>query len=129
MPSRLVLPEILKELYSGGVDPKAITVVFSLGSHRKHTEDEKKYLVGEEIYSKIKCLDSDAKDFVNLGRTTKGTPDNAKHAVKNGGIIILVASCKEGFGDDVFESWMLNSNSSFQMPPSQASLIAISASL
>ncbi|MBC7190465.1 nickel-dependent lactate racemase [Candidatus Aerophobetes bacterium] len=37
--------------------------------------------------------------------------DNAKYAVKEGGTIILVAECKEGFGDRVFEKWMLEATS------------------
>ena len=37
--------------------------------------------------------------------------DNAKHAVKKGGIIILVASCIEGLGEKVFERWMLGASS------------------
>ncbi|NYT00203.1 MAG: nickel-dependent lactate racemase [Methanocellales archaeon] len=32
--------------------------------------------------------------------------DNAKHAVVEGGSIILVAECPEGLGNDVFESWI-----------------------
>lgn len=43
---------------------------------------------------------------LNLYQTQKAL-DNAKHAVRDGGIIILVGSCKEGLGEDVFEDWML----------------------
>jgi nickel-dependent lactate racemase len=32
--------------------------------------------------------------------------DNAKHAVKDGGIIILVGACEEGLGNANFERWM-----------------------
>jgi len=31
--------------------------------------------------------------------------DNAFHAVKPGGVIILAASCREGFGEKTFEAW------------------------
>ncbi len=31
--------------------------------------------------------------------------DNAKHAVKPGGVIILIGCAKEGFGEEVFEEW------------------------
>ncbi len=37
--------------------------------------------------------------------------DNAKHAVMEGGSIILVAECPEGLGNDVFESWVNEANS------------------
>jgi nickel-dependent lactate racemase len=42
---------------------------------------------------------------LNLYQTQKAL-DNAKHAVKDGGIVILIGSCKEGFGNPVFEKWM-----------------------
>ena len=31
--------------------------------------------------------------------------DNAKHAVRKGGVIVLIGCAKEGFGEDVFERW------------------------
>ncbi len=42
---------------------------------------------------------------INLYQSQKGL-DNAKHAVKEDGIIILCASAKEGFGEKTFETWM-----------------------
>ena len=47
---------------------------------------------------------------LNLYQTQKAL-DNAKHAVKDGGVIILVGSCKEGMGEHVFEEWMTKSPS------------------
>lgn len=44
---------------------------------------------------------------LNLYQTQKAL-DNAKHAVKKGGTIILIGSCKEGLGEKVFEEWMLS---------------------
>lgn len=43
---------------------------------------------------------------LNLYQTQKAL-DNAKHAVRKGGVIILIGSCREGFGENVFERWML----------------------
>jgi nickel-dependent lactate racemase len=74
MPSRLVLPELIRELTAGGSQYKDISVVFALGSHRAHSEEEKKYLMGEEIYGKISCVDSSVTDCVYLGMTSRGTP-------------------------------------------------------
>jgi nickel-dependent lactate racemase len=42
---------------------------------------------------------------LNLYQTQKAL-DNAKHAVKKGGIIVLIGSCKEGLGEKTFEEWM-----------------------
>lgn len=74
MPSKVVLPEIIEELLKAGVEYKDITVVFALGSHRKHTEDEMKYLAGEEVYNKVRCIDSDVNDCIRMGTTNGGTP-------------------------------------------------------
>ena len=42
---------------------------------------------------------------INLYQAQKAL-DNAKHAVREGGIIILVAECLEGFGEEVFHDWL-----------------------
>lgn len=42
---------------------------------------------------------------LNLYQTQKAL-DNAKHAVKEGGAVILLGSCAEGFGESHFEEWM-----------------------
>ena len=47
---------------------------------------------------------------INLYQTQKAL-DNAKHAVKPGGIIILAGACGEGLGERVFEDWMMASHS------------------
>ena len=44
---------------------------------------------------------------LNLYQTQKAL-DNARHAVRKGGIIILIGSCREGLGEKVFEEWMLS---------------------
>jgi len=53
--SKIILPYIIEELHKGNIKNENITIVLALGSHRKHTEEEKRYLVGDEIYEKIKC--------------------------------------------------------------------------
>lgn len=47
---------------------------------------------------------------INLYQTQKAL-DNARHAVVKGGVIILIGSCREGFGENVFERWMLGAAS------------------
>jgi nickel-dependent lactate racemase len=74
MPTSIALPPVVDELLEAGVKHEDITVVFALGSHRKHTEEEKKYLVGEDLYGKIRCVDSDVNRCKMLGTTTSGTP-------------------------------------------------------
>ncbi len=42
---------------------------------------------------------------LNLYQTQKAL-DNAGHAVKPGGVVVLMGSCKEGLGETVFSEWM-----------------------
>lgn len=74
MPTYTVMPVLLAELYSAGISPEDITLVFALGSHRCHTEEEKKHLAGEKAFNEIKCIDGDVNDCVHIGVTQHGTP-------------------------------------------------------
>jgi nickel-dependent lactate racemase len=47
---------------------------------------------------------------INLYQAHKAI-ENASHAVKTGGTIILAAECREGFGNTTFESWTKNASS------------------
>jgi nickel-dependent lactate racemase len=47
---------------------------------------------------------------INLYQAHKAI-ENASHAVKTGGAIVVVAECPEGFGNTTFESWMKNASS------------------
>ena len=51
---------------------------------------------------------------LNLYQTQKAL-DNAKHAVRPGGAIILIGSCKEGLGSKVFEEWLLSAPTAHSM--------------
>ena len=74
MPTYKVMPALLDELYAAGVAKEDITLVFALGSHRKHTPEEQKKLAGERAWQEIRCIDGDADDCILLGTTKAGTP-------------------------------------------------------
>ena len=74
MPTYEVLPPILDELYSAGVKPSDITLVFACGSHRHHSETEMRKLAGDRAWNEIRCVDSDPDDCINFGYTKHGTP-------------------------------------------------------
>ncbi|MHB1392502.1 MAG: nickel-dependent lactate racemase family protein [Clostridia bacterium] len=76
MPSKVVLPPLLEELHVAGIPDEDITIVSALGSHRKHTEEEMKYLAGEEICKRVRCIDLDVNVCAPLGITSTGTPVN-----------------------------------------------------
>jgi len=74
LPSYQILPAILDELDAAGVQMADVTVVFALGAHRFHTEAEMRKLVGEAVFSRVRCMDGDPSDCVSLGVTKMGTP-------------------------------------------------------
>lgn len=73
-PSNILIPPIINELNNAGISDKDIKIVFGLGYHRKQTEDEKRKLIGDDIYKRIKCIDHDINDCIYIGRTKRGTP-------------------------------------------------------
>ena len=50
----------------------------------------------------------------NLYQTQKAL-DNAKHAVRKGGTVILIGACNEGLGSKVFEEWLVNAPTAHSM--------------
>src|SRR5580700_3888457 len=71
----LMLPPIIDTLNAAGVPDRDIFIVFALGIHRRQTEDERKLIAGEEIYSRIRCFDHIATDdatLVEIGTTSFG---------------------------------------------------------
>ena len=51
---------------------------------------------------------------INMYQAQKAL-DNAKHAIKDGGIIIWIAECSEGLGEKHFEDWMTGHEKSSDM--------------
>jgi nickel-dependent lactate racemase len=47
---------------------------------------------------------------INLYQAHKAL-ENAVHAVREGGIVVLVAECGEGYGNRTFEAWMMEAHS------------------
>ena len=74
MPTWKVMPALLDELYDAGVKREDITLVFALGSHRCHTEEEQRHLAGDRAWSEITCVDGNTADCVHIGVTSRGTP-------------------------------------------------------
>jgi len=92
VPSYKILPAILEELAGAGVEDRDITVVFALGSHRAHSEEDKKYLVGEAVYNRVRCIDSDETDCVHMGETPRGTPVDIFRPVAQADVRICVGN-------------------------------------
>ena len=92
LPSYDVLPAVLDELYRAGAKTEDITVVLALGTHRQHTEEEKKCLVGKRCYEGVRCVDSDPDDCVRLGVTSRGTPVDITRIVADADFRICVGN-------------------------------------
>jgi len=80
-PTATILPPVLDELYAAGVKPEDITLVFALGSHRRHTTQEMRKLAGERAFNEINCVDGDSEDVVRLGVSNMGTPADITRVV------------------------------------------------
>lgn len=86
------------------------------GDHRLAHREGCRFL--DEIYRKPLSKAADivlvspggAPKDLNLYQAQKAL-DNARNAVKPGGVIILIGSCQEGLGERVFEQWMTQSPS------------------
>lgn len=93
MPSYKVLPTVIEELKSAGVDENDITIILALGIHRKHSEEEKRQLVGEDVYySNISVIDSDKENCIRLGFCSNGTPVDIFEPVLNADIRIALGN-------------------------------------
>jgi len=74
--TRTYLPFLLDELNKLGVPNENMFIVFTVGTHRKHSAEEHQKLVGHEVYDRIKVFDHEARDksqHVYLGTTSRGT--------------------------------------------------------
>ncbi len=90
------LPILAEELQKGGVELKDITLLCALGTHRPHSEEEKKQLAGS-LYGKCAFVDHDCDDsgnLVSVGTTRRGTEVElnriaveADHVILTGGIV------------------------------------------
>ena len=88
MPSKICLPPLIKRLNKAGVKNSDILIVFALGSHRPHTEQEMRYLVGDEVFDSIECVDSNPEQCVRVGVTSCGTAVDIFDRVVNSDFII-----------------------------------------
>jgi nickel-dependent lactate racemase len=88
----LLLPPILDTLNAAGVPDRDIFIVFALGIHRLQTDEERKLIVGEQIFSRIRCFDhisTDDANLVEIGTTSFGNRVEINREVWEADRIIL----------------------------------------
>ena len=91
MPTWEVIPFILEELAFSRIPDEDVTLIFALGSHRPHTEEEQRHLAGK-AFDIIQCVDSDPSDCVHLGVTRSGTPVDITRVVAEADKIICLGN-------------------------------------
>ncbi|TDT45648.1 nickel-dependent lactate racemase [Fonticella tunisiensis] len=99
------LIHIVNYLNAQGIGDKDISILIALGSHRPSTEEEKKAIVGDDVYNRIAIYDHNCFDETKLcylGESSFGTPIyinekviNADRVILTGGIVFHLFA---GFG-------------------------------
>jgi len=90
-PAYLILPSVLDELKSAGVNQANIKILIALGTHRPATKQEIIKKVGKDVYEEYEVLNCDwrrEEELVNLGKTPSGTPIEVNKQVLNSDFVI-----------------------------------------
>jgi len=88
----LLLPPIVNTLNAAGIPDADIFIVFALGIHRLQTDDERRVIVGDEIFNRLRMFDHVATDdhaMVEVGTTSFGNRVEINRAVWEADRIIL----------------------------------------
>lgn len=96
----IFLPIIVDTLAARGIRDEDITILFALGMHRPMTPEEMISQVGEDLYRRLKCINSEARhdeDFVYVGTTSRGTPVAFHRAAVEADALILTGSVVHHF--------------------------------
>ncbi|HHY26731.1 MAG TPA: nickel-dependent lactate racemase [Desulfitobacterium dehalogenans] len=97
------LPTIVNRLNTLGIPDKDILILTATGTHRGQTPEEKKKIVGEEVYSRIEVVDHDCdhSEMVHVGTTPRGTEVVVNRFVVDRKVILtggIVHHLMAGFG-------------------------------
>src|SRR3954468_16359810 len=84
---------LVRRLIANGSAPHEIRIIFATGIHRKVTEEEKHSILTPFIAQRIKTLDHDPRDLmqlVKLGETSRGIPIELNRALVEHDHVVLV---------------------------------------
>lgn len=84
---------LVRRLIANGTAPREITIIFATGIHRKVTDEEKAAILTPFIYQRIKTLDHDPRDLmqlVRLGETSGGIPVELNRALVEHDHVVLI---------------------------------------
>src|ERR1035437_1967689 len=88
-----VINLVVRRLIANGIRPADISIIFATGIHRKATADEKEAILTPFIAQRIKTLDHDPRDLmqiVRLGETAGGIPIELNRRLTEHDHVILV---------------------------------------
>lgn len=84
---------LVRRLIANGTAPHEITIIFATGIHRKVTDEEKAAILTPFIFQRIKALDHDPRDLmqlVRLGETSDGIPVELNRALIDHDHVVLI---------------------------------------
>jgi nickel-dependent lactate racemase len=90
-PDHLLVPALLEELESAGVQNKDITLLCGIGMHRPSTPAEKIAKLGQAVVARYRVIDSEPQNpaaLVDLGVTPGGVPVTAHRAAVETDLLI-----------------------------------------
>ena len=88
----LILPPLIDTLNRAGVPDRDIFIVFALGIHRRQTGEERRLILGDEIFRRIRSFDhisTDDAKLVEIGTTSFGNRVEINREVWEADRIIL----------------------------------------
>jgi lactate racemase len=88
----LLLPPIIETLNRAGIPDSDIFIVFALGIHREQTESERRSIIGDELFGRIRNFDhicTDENNLVTAGTTRFGNTIQINRQVMEADRIIL----------------------------------------
>ena len=89
-PSYKFLPYIIDELKTGGV--KEITIIFGLGIHRSHSQEERLKLIGDYVAGSANLLDFEEDKCKFVGKTKYSTPVEIYSRVLDADLLIATGN-------------------------------------
>ncbi len=97
------LPTIVNRLNGLGIPDEDMLILTATGTHRGQTPEEKKKIVGEEVYARIEVVDHDCdhSEMVYVGTTPRGTEVVVNRLVVDRKVILtggIVHHLMAGFG-------------------------------
>jgi nickel-dependent lactate racemase len=84
---------VVRRLIASGVNPFDIRIIFATGIHRRVTQTEKDHILTPFITQRIKTLDHDPRDLMQIGRfgeTSAGIPVELNRALTEHDHVILI---------------------------------------